>query len=168
MLKSEMEAILFDMEKVARLFELNPFDIYFLGGCACILGDYSNRATMDFDFINLDYSMRYGRVFAMMRDFDMLDYDTTLLSPKYKERAIKLEQFKHINVYILSVEDIIVSKIIRLAPKDKEDINTLIKNADKTLINSVIEEVLNRTDLAESKRAGFMSKLPVFRSEYNV
>jgi len=168
MLKPEIEAVIFDMERVARLFEVKPFDMYFLGGCACILGEYSNRATMDFDFINLEYSAHYGRVFAMMRDFDMLDYDTTILSPSYKERAIKLNKFEYINVYILSVEDIIVSKIIRLADKDIEDIGTLIKIADKGLINTVIEEILLRSDLPESKRNGFLLKLTQFRGDYNV
>ena len=168
MLKSEIEARLSDMEKVAELFEVEPFDIYFLGGCACTLGEYTDRATMDFDFVNLDYLAHYGRVFAMLRDFDMLDYETTILSPKYKERALKLDKFKCMNVYILSVEDIIVSKIIRLADKDLEDINTLIEKADKSLINIVIDEVLQRNDLSESKRNGFLAKLPRFRGEYNV
>ena len=167
-LKTEMEAILSDMDKVAGLFEEEPFDIYFLGGCACILGGYTERATMDFDFIDQEYSSRYGRVFAMLRDFDMLDYETAILSPKYKERAFKLNAYKNVNAYILSVEDIIVSKIIRLADKDIEDINNLIEKADKALINTIIDEVTERNDLAESKRKGFLSKLPKFRSDYNV
>ena len=48
------------------------------------------------------------------RIFDMLEYESTVISPKYKERAIKLNKFKYLNVYLLSPEDIIVSKIIRL------------------------------------------------------
>ena len=56
----------------------------------------------------------------------MLEYESTLLSPTYKERAIKLENFKYINVYILSKEDVAISKIIRLAEKDIEDLNQII------------------------------------------
>ena len=49
-----------------------------------------------------------------------------------------------------------------------EDINTLIEKADKNLINIVIDEVLQRNDLSESKRKGFLANLPRFRGEYNV
>lgn len=168
MLKDEMENIIYDMEKVARLFAIEPFDIYLLGGAACILGGYTERATMDFDFVNLEYSSRLGRVFAMMRDFDMLDYELAVLSPVYKSRAGKLNQFEYLNIYVLSVEDIIVSKIIRLEKKDCEDIDILIKQADKALIKKIIAEVLSRKDLMRSKKLGFKSKLPLFKELYNV
>jgi len=142
MLKSEIETIIYDMEKVAQLFEIAPFDIYLLGGAACILGDYTTRATMD--------------------------YETTILSPYYKARAAKLEQFTYLNIYILSIEDIIISKIIRLEAKDIEDIDALMHRADKALLRAIIDDVLSREDLAESKKQGFVSKLPVFKEKYYV
>ena len=37
-LKKQMEQNIYDMEKVAQLFDIEPFDIYLLGGSACILG----------------------------------------------------------------------------------------------------------------------------------
>ncbi|HHY71041.1 MAG TPA: hypothetical protein GX519_05190, partial [Thermoanaerobacterales bacterium] len=54
------------------------------------------------------------------------------------------------------IEDIIVSKIIRLEQKDFQDLDELIKIADKELINEIIEEVLNRDDLYESKKKQFI------------
>ena len=116
-IKKQLEKRIFEMEKVARLFEIEPFDIFLLGGAACILGDYTDRATRDFDFIDLNYSSKLGKVFIHLRDFDMLEYESTLISPTYKERAIKLDKFRYLNIYILSIEDIIVSKIIRLEQK---------------------------------------------------
>lgn len=104
----------------------------------------------------------------MLRDYDMLEYQSTLLSPSYKERAIKLEEFQYINVYILSKEDIAVSKIIRLAPKDIEDLNQIMPNCNKLVLNRVIEEILNREDLFESKKIEFEKKLETFREKYNV
>ena len=98
----------------------------------------------------------------------MLEYESTLISPKYKDRAIKLDQFKYLNVYVLSVEDIIISKIIRLEQKDIEDIDALIKTADKKLINKIIDEVLERNDLYQSKKDKFLQQLPIFRERYNV
>lgn len=167
-LKKQLEDRIFDMEKVAIAFDVEPFDIYFLGGAACILGEYTNRATRDFDFIDLNYPSKLGRVFVQLRDFDMLEYESTVISPKYKERAIKLNKFKYLNVYLLSPEDIIVSKIIRLEQKDIEDIDELMNMADKDLINQIIDEVLSRDDLYESKKNQFIKKLPEFRERYDV
>lgn len=98
----------------------------------------------------------------------MLEYESTILSPKYKERAKKLDKFDYHNVYILSVEDIIVSKIIRLEEKDIQDIDELIKVADINRIELTITEVLDRQDLYDSKKLGFLSKLPIFRERYYV
>lgn len=167
-LKNRLEQNIFDMEKVAQLFDIEPFSIYLLGGSACILGGYTDRGTRDFDFIDLDYPSELGKVFVHLRNFDMLEYESTLVSPKYKDRAMKLRQFKYLNIYILSPEDIIVSKIIRMEQKDKEDIDNLISIADKNLINKIIVEVLNRKDLYESKRNKFIEQLTIFREMYNV
>ena len=136
-----------NMEKVAMALNIEPFPIYFLGGSACILGKYLNRATRDFDFIDINYSSKLGKVFRYLGDFDILEYESTILAPSYKERAIQLEQFSYLDIYILSREDIIVSKIIRLSQKDLEDIDYLIKESDKELIVKIINEVLERKDL---------------------
>lgn len=167
-IKKQLEDRISDMEKVAQLFEIEPFDIFLLGGSACILGGYTDRATRDFDFIDLNYSSKLGKIFVQLRDFDMLEYESTLVSPTYKERAIKLNKFPYLNIYILSIEDIIVSKIIRLEQKDLQDIDELVKIADKELINRIIEEVLHRNDLYESKKKQFIKQLPLFREKYYV
>lgn len=98
----------------------------------------------------------------------MLEYESTILAPDFKQRAIRLTQFKTIEAYVLSREDIIVSKIIRMEDKDVEDIDTLIKSADKSIIKDIIQKVLKRTDLFESKKAAFRSNLKMFKEKYNV
>lgn len=167
-IREQLEEKIFEMEKVAQFFNIEPFDIYFLGGSGCILGGYSDRATRDFDFIDLNYSSTLGKVFVHLRDFDMLEYESTLISPNYKTRAVRLDKFKYLNIYVLSIEDIIVSKIIRLEEKDIEDIDILIHKADKKLINTIIDEVLAREDLFESKKREFKRKLKLFKERYNV
>lgn len=167
-IKKAFEESLFEMEKVAQALGIEPFDIYFLGGSACILGEYTSRATRDFDFIDLNYPATLGKVFSHLRDFDMLEYESTILSSTYMERAKKLTQFKYINVYILAIEDIIVSKIIRLQQKDLEDIDILIQKANKEMIRKIIQEVIDRTDLFSSKKEAFIKKLPLFRERYHV
>lgn len=168
MIKDNLMQVIHEMEEVTKMFKLEPFDIYIIGGEACILGEYTTRATLDIDFVDLGYPAKYGKVFVLLRDYDMLEYQSTILSPNYKKRAIKLEEFQYINVYILSKEDIAISKIIRLESKDIEDLDQMIPKCDKEILNNVIEEVLNRDDLFESKRTEFEKKLKIFREKYNV
>ena len=165
---NEMMNTVHEMEQIARLFNIEPFPIYFMGGSACLLGGYTERATKDFDFMDLDYSARLGKVFAHLRDYDVLEYQSTAISPKYKERALRLPEFEYLQIYVLSREDIIVSKIIRLAPKDIEDIDQLIKNSNTELINKIIDEVIGRTDLYQSKKDAFIKSLKIFRERYHV
>lgn len=168
MIKDNITEILHEMEEVTKLFKLEPFDIYLMGGGACILGEYTTRATLDIDFVDLGYPAKYGKVFALLRDYDMLEYQSTLLSPTYKQRAVKLEEYNYINVYVLSKEDIIASKIIRLAPKDLDDIDEILPKCDKNKLNRIIQEILDREDLFESKKAEFKRKLKIFKEKYNV
>ena len=168
MIRENLIETLHEMEEVTKLFKLKPFDIYIIGGSACILGEYTTRATLDIDFVDLGYSAQYGKVFTLLKDYDMLEYQSTILSPRYMERAEKLEEFKYINVYILSKEDIAISKIIRLAQKDIEDLDEIIPTCNKEKLNTIIDEILNRTDLFESKKSEFERKLKIFREKYNV
>jgi hypothetical protein len=163
-----MIEVISDMEKVAQALNIPSFPIYFLGGSACILGKYSDRLTRDFDFIDLNYASIYGKALKYLNDFDMLEYESTLLAPSYKERAKKLEQFEYLAIYVLAREDIIVSKIIRMEPKDVEDIDVLIKDSDKTVILQIIDEILHRTDLFDTKKEAFLENLSAFRERYNV
>ncbi len=168
MIRENLIEVLHEMEEVTKLFKLEPFDIYIIGGSACILGEYTNRATLDIDFVDLGYPAKYGKVFSLLRDYDMLEYQSTILSPTYKQRAIELDEFSYINVYILSKEDVVVSKIIRFAEKDIEDLDQIIPKCDKKLLNSIINEILDRDDLFESKKNEFIKKLSIFREKYNV
>lgn len=168
MIKDNLIEVLHEMEEVTKLFKLEPFEIYIIGGGACILGEYTTRATMDIDFVDLGYPAKYGKVFVLLRDYDMLEYESTLISPTYKDRAIKLQEFNYINVYILSKEDVAVSKIIRMGEKDIEDLNQIIPKCNKNTLNFIIEEILNRKDLFESKKKEFIKKLKIFREKYNV
>ena len=53
MIKDNLLEILHEMEDVTKLFKLEPFEIYIIGGSACILGEYTTRATLDIDFVDL-------------------------------------------------------------------------------------------------------------------
>ena len=115
MIKNNLLEALHQMEDVTKLFKLEPFEIYIIGGSACVLGEYTTRATLDFDFVDLGYPAKYGKVFTLLRDYDMLEFQSTILSPNFKERATKLDEFKYISVYILSNKSVLfkTSSIIR-------------------------------------------------------
>jgi len=167
-IKSLLTQTLDDLEAVAKLFSTPVFDIYFLGGAACVLGGYTERATRDFDFVDLNYDSSLGRVFTVLRDYDMLEYESAVLASDYRERAKKLDKYTAFNAYILSPEDIAVSKIIRLSESDIQDIDALMDHCDKELINKIIDNVLTRDDLFDSKKQGFKNNLQSFRERYDV
>jgi hypothetical protein len=100
--------------------------------------------------------------------FDFLEYEATILSPTYPERAKKLDDYDYLNIYILAPEDLIVSKIIRLSKKDLSDIEILLKKSDVNIINQIIEEVLAREDLIKRKRDGFIKNLKLFKEKFYV
>lgn len=52
MIKENLIEVLHEMEEVTKLFKIEPFDIYIIGGSACILGEYTTRATLDIDLLN--------------------------------------------------------------------------------------------------------------------
>ncbi len=166
--REKLRGVLSDMEQVAKALSVEPFSIYFLGGSACLLGKYTDRATRDFDLVDQPYPAAFGKVLRYLGDFDLLEYESTLLSPGYRNRAVALEDFTYMNYYVLAREDIVASKIIRMAPRDVEDIDQLIPFCDKELLRRIIEEILLRTDLYESKRERFLQNLPSFRERYDV
>ena len=77
--------------------------------------------------IHNPYNIDDDNVLFMLGTFDFLEYEATILSPTYPERAKKLDDYDYLNIYILAPEDLIVSKIIRLSKKDLSDIEILLK-----------------------------------------
>ena len=54
MIKENLLEILHEMEEVTKFFKLEPFEIFLIGGRACMLGEYTTRATMDVDLVDMD------------------------------------------------------------------------------------------------------------------
>lgn len=48
-MKDNLIKVFHEMEEITKLFKLESFDIYIIGGGACILGEYTTRATLDID-----------------------------------------------------------------------------------------------------------------------
>jgi len=170
LIRENLKTRLKDMELFARILEIEPFDMYLIGGSVSILGGYSNRGTRNFDFIDLNYPSKLGRVFRILGTFNFLEFESTILSPSYPKRAKKLKDYRYLNIliYILAPEDLIVSKIIRLSKKDQSDIEILLKKSNPGVINEIINEVLAREDLMKTKKEGFIEKLKFFKEKFDV
>ncbi len=164
----ELEQRLLEMEKVAQAFQVEPFDLFLLGGSACLLAGYTSRATRDFDLLDLDYSASLAKVLVFLRDYDLLEYNSTLIAQSYRDRCKKLSQFTYLNIYALSAEDIIVSKLIRLNERDLEDLDAMMPQANHKLLLQIIDEVLKREDLYETKKKGLRKNLDGFKERYHV
>ncbi len=168
MLKDKLIEALYDAEIVAKAFDILPFDLYLMGGSGCIMAGYLNRATIDFDFVDMEYSSKLNRVFKMLAPFDLIDYAMASIAPDYQDRARQLREFHYLNVYVLSPEDIIVSKIGRYSEKDRQDIESLLALSDKVILNRCIREVIGRNDFSDISKQVFISKVALFRGDFNV
>ena len=102
MIKENLIKVLHEMEEVTKLFKLEPFDIYIIGGSACILGEYTNRATLDIDFVDLGYPAKYGKAFAKFKAFLWTLTSRNIIAEEYNiETDDQLEeQAKLINSFL--------------------------------------------------------------------
>ncbi|MEG1635942.1 MAG: DUF6036 family nucleotidyltransferase [Cellulosilyticaceae bacterium] len=157
-----------DMEDFALLKKLDCPPIYLLGGSACIIEGYLDRATRDIDILDLEYSSQIGRLLRVLGDVDYLDMMLTTIAEDYKQRAIRVEKIKNLEIYALSREDIIVTKIGRYSEKDKEDITELLKKCNKEQMNRLIDRVKERQNLSAKVRKYFIENIEKFRRDFNV
>jgi hypothetical protein len=163
--------LLFDLKLVDNLvgitFGKANIEFYFAGGSACALAGYIDRMTRDFDFVDRGYSSRLAKVLKLLEPYDLLTTYFAAIPRNYAVRADKIEGFNNISVYILSKEDIIASKIDRLAERDIEDINTLIKDIDRDLLNKCIDETVENI-VYEDRKERYKKNVERFRKMYNV
>ena len=157
-----------DMEEFSEIKKLECPPIYLLGGSACIIQGYLDRATRDIDILDLEYSSQVGRLFRILGDVDYLDIILTTLAEGYEERTIRVKEIKNIEVYVLSREDIVVTKIGRYSDKDKEDIKILMEKVDKEKIIQLIDNVKKRKNLSSKIKLNFIENVEQFRSDFNV
>lgn len=104
------------------------------------MAGYIDRATRDYDFVDMGYSSKMAKVFKLLEPYDLLTNYFAAIPKNYMERAKRLDGFDNIAVYIFSKEDIIASKIDRLSQKDIDDINLLIKDINQDMLKQCIEE----------------------------
>lgn len=157
-----------DMEDFAQFKHLECSPIYILGGSGAILGGYIDRGTTDIDILDLDYSSSVGRLFRLLGQLDYLDIYLTTIAYGYEQRATRINQFEYLNIYILSKEDIITTKLGRYSQKDKEDISAIWNNCNHKLVIDLIEQIKKRTDISKIVKAKFIENVEVFGGDYHL
>lgn len=166
--KEVLLELLHDADDFANFKRIECPPIYFLGGSGCILGSYIERATLDVDFVDLNYEASVGKIFRLFDKFDMLDLYVTSVAEGFEDRATKLPGFAWLEFYVLSAEDIIVSKISRYSEKDKEDIEALMTYCNSDVLNQLIINVIDRVDLSQRIKAEFLVNSQSLKEQYSV
>ena len=142
--------------------------LYLLGGTAGILADYLSRATLDMDLLDVGFQAEHGFYLRLLGKTDLLDLNFTSIPPDFRERAIKMDGFTSIEVFVLCVEDLILSKLGRYDERDREDIDQMLQKADKRQLALLAEKTAKRKDLSPRVRDAFLKNWTELKGEGNV
>ncbi len=145
-------------------------EIYVLGGSGALLAGYFSRYTHDIDYIDIDYKAWQGRYLDLLgTQTDILEFTHTSVPTRYKERALLVFNGENLNVYVLSKEDMIVSKLCRYVEKDQNDIRVLIKSADmQKLILCLMEMEKDINNRIPRIKENFLRNVKIFIKEHNI
>lgn len=155
------------MDHLAEATNTQDLSVYLLGGSGCIVGDYIHRKTVDIDIVDINYEARLGKILNILSPYDMIDIECGTIPPLYKDRAKQVGDFKVIKAYVLSPQDIIVSKLGRYNQKDKRDIEVLMKYCTIQDIKGCIDETLSNLPDSIIKEK-LKDNIMAFRSDFSV
>jgi len=136
-------------KKIPAKHKKEPVNLYITGGIA-IYFHTATRVSKDLDAIldrGIDIPKKLKVIWLNENDeFEELAYDHNytptlgIMHEDYEDRAIHLFTVQEkLKVYILSPEDLIISKLARFGEQDQEDIKSIINN---DLVNKEDFEVL--------------------------
>lgn len=117
------------------------YECYIVGGGAMLLLNLIPRATHDIDVLRITET----KLIDLMKYYDMNMNVTAHIGcfpDGYSDRAEKLDlDTKIVDFYVLSIEDIVVSKLASGRDKDIEDIHhdTVIKMIDWNKLDELVE-----------------------------
>jgi hypothetical protein len=141
--KEVMENLKFADEYMATAFpETEKLNFVITGGASFLLKGYRNKFTLDIDTIT---EMNHD-VLAYLESFSINNSasEVTRLSSTYKERLEKVKStFDVFELYVLSNEDLVISKIGRLSDDDLRDIEDtgIMGDINMSLLTSLAEEL---------------------------
>jgi hypothetical protein len=136
--KTRPETIRQFLEEAGRSLH-NPIRIYVGGSVALIMPGYVNRRTEDIDIVG-EVPKELRENYALM---DALKARYTLylghVQPHYfakgwQNRAHSLDTFGRLQVFLLDVHDVFLSKLFSMRDKDRDDLRVLIPQLDKDVL----------------------------------
>lgn len=152
---------------VGHMMPGSLLEFYLAGGSACVLAGYMERATKDFDIVDLGYDSTVGKILNYLQPYDLLDVNHAEIAYNFKERAVLLDGLNNIKVFVLSREDIIASKIGRYEEKDRNDINILMDNANLSLVAHCINDTFISIQNPKRKQR-YLTHLKQFNDTFNL
>ena len=165
------EDVFLTFKKLDLLMQMDNYelDICLIGGTACLLTDLISRVTIDYDLLNLDYSPNVRNYLNFFNPYDLVDFEATTIPRSYIKRRISVFSGVCVHCFILSIEDIILSKLYRNFEIDFKDIDILIKKADLTLVHTLIEEVNDDIHTRYPRlQENFILSLNTFKKRYQL
>lgn len=163
--------IIFSFKKLDTLLKLEQvqLEVCLIGGTACLLTGIVDRATIDYDLLNLDYSPRFRNYLNLFNPYDLVDFEATTIPRSFKERLHLVFSGEYLACSILSIEDLILSKLCRNLEKDFRDIDLLILKADVQKIAYLIAEVRKDIHTRYPRlQENFKSSIVTFNQRYSI
>lgn len=139
------------------IFNGSPVSIYLIGGAAIALGIDAAATTKDIDLAEPADSKlnvlaeRYGQRTSTPHQFgvylEVVNDSQALLPPteRYRRSAVELSQFvgQRLRVFRLDDGDLIISKIKRFKPRDRDDIMKIINHSSAKIDASDLRKRLD-------------------------
>jgi hypothetical protein len=100
---------------------IKELELIIIGGAAIILKGFENKVTTDIDtIVELEGEVaNYLRSFSINNDAS----EVYVLPDGYKDRLVEYKSgFKVLKIYLVSDEDLVISKVGRFDQNDKEDL----------------------------------------------
>lgn len=133
--KTQIERFLHELD---LLTEGGPHTLYLSGGAAVVLGYGGIEQTKDVDAVGtrepfheilLTKAGRKSKLHSEMNLFFEVVPPIYPWAPGWRDRSIPAEaSLEHIQLRLLEVHDLIISKLLRLHAKDRSDIETLTRH----------------------------------------
>lgn len=130
--------IVFD-EYIAQNFPVMHVDMHLVGGSAFLLKNFGTRFTYDIDMVNR-LSAQLKEVAESLGISDNAS-DVVVLPKYYEKRMTEFQYgFKHIRIFLLSDEDLLISKLGTSRIRDLKDArhSGILLRADIALVRQLI------------------------------
>jgi hypothetical protein len=136
--KTRPENIRRFLEEAGRSLH-NTVCVYVGGSVALILPGYVNRRTEDIDIVGevpKDLRENYALMDALKDRYSLYfgHVQPHYFAKGWRERAHSLDTFGRLQVFLLDVHDVFLSKLFSVRDKDRDDLRVLIPQLDKDVI----------------------------------